>query len=274
MSDERRRIANDHWVHAFRDLVDVLGGELREFGSAHAFLGNLPMPFANGCLVLEETNPADLDAAVAWVSAAGVPFLVRVEEPLVAAVEGVLVDRGLVRDSEPMPSMALSPIPAIPSPPFGIRIDRVDHQNYVQFLDVLVQSGIPALFAPQIFPERMVESDNAAYFVASLDDEPVGISVAVRTGESGGIYSVATLEKARRRGVGTAVTWAAVEAIRDWGCKHAVLQSSAMGYSVYRAMGFEDATRYIRFASPTPASPTAAPPTSAPPTAAPEGESG
>ncbi len=47
--------------------------------------------------------------------------------------------------------------------------------------------------------------------------------------------------------VGTAVTWAAVNAIRDWGCGAAVLQSSVMGYPVYRAMGFEEVVRYVRF---------------------------
>jgi GNAT superfamily N-acetyltransferase len=73
------------------------------------------------------------------------------------------------------------------------------------------------------------------------------MSIAVRTGESGGIYSVATLESARRRGVGTAVTWAAVDAIREWGCTAAVLQSSEMGYPVYRAMGFAEVTRYTRY---------------------------
>ena len=43
------------------------------------------------------------------------------------------------------------------------------------------------------------------------------------------------------------MTWAAVDAIRDWGCTAAVLQSSEMGYPVYRSMGFEEVTRYVRF---------------------------
>ena len=112
---------------------------------------------------------------------------------------------------------------------------------------MMVASGISAEYATRIFPARLIDMSHTAYFVATLEGERVGISTAVRTGPSGGIYSVATVERARRRGVGSAVTWAAVDAIRDWGCSAAVLQSSEMGYPVYRAMGFRQVTRYRRF---------------------------
>ena len=57
-----------------------------------------------------------------------------------------------------------------------------------------------------------------------------------------------TLRDARRRGVGTAATWAAVSAGRAWGCETIVLQSSAMGYAVYEAMGFRTVVRYAIYA--------------------------
>ena len=242
-----REIANQHWSDAFRALVADLGGEFRRYGSVDAFLGNLPLPFANGCLVLNETDPADLDEAITWVEAGKVPFQVRLDEnvlpPLAEAIEG----RGLVRDLEVMPAMVLRPIPEIPAPAPGVTVECINRDTYGTFLALLVASGIAADWATQIFPERLIDSSDTAYFLARLDDRAVGISVAVLTGASGGIYSVAALEDARRRGVGTAVTWAAIEQIRDWGCDAAVLQSSAMGFPVYRAMGFEEATRYVRF---------------------------
>jgi GNAT superfamily N-acetyltransferase len=245
-----KEIANRHWVGAFREMVYDLGGEFRFFGSVPTFIGNLAMPFANGSIVLEPTTPEDLVSAVSWVKSAGVPFQVRVDEPLAAQLESTLAMNGLERDPVPMPAMVLSPIPEAPSAGPGVAVQRVDDAAYEAFLDILIGTGIPEKFAPKIFPKALIGGQNAAYFVATLDGEPVGISVAVRTGESGGIYSVATLEKARRRGVGTAVTWAAIDAIRGWGCTSAVLQSSEMGYPVYRAMGFEEVTRYVRFAPP------------------------
>ncbi len=254
-SDASHEIANRHWVDAFRDLVDDMGGEFRRFGEVDTFVTSLPMPFANGCLVVNPCDADDLDTAVAWVKAAGVPYQVRVDEPLVPALQGTLDRHGLESEPIPMPAMVLSPIPAIPAPAPGIAVTRVDDAGYRTFLAILVSTGIPNELAVRIFPRHLIESDNGAYFVATLDGDPAGISVAVRTGESGGIYSVATLEQARRRGVGSAVTWAAIDAIRGWGCTSAVLQSSEMGYPMYRSMGFVEVTRYVRFAPATGGSP-------------------
>ena len=231
----------------FEAFVIDLGGEFRRFGAVDAFLGNLPLPFANGCLVLNPAQPSDLESAISWVRTGHMPFQVRVDETLLPPLGETIATAGLARDPEDMPAMVLQPIPSIPSPAPGITVASVDDATYGDFLAILVASGIPAQWAADVFPERLIGSSGADYFLASLDGTFVGISVAFRTGESGGIYSVATLEEARRRGVGSAVTWAAVRAIRDWGCAAAVLQSSAMGYPVYQSMGFREVVRYARF---------------------------
>ena len=50
MSDERLALlANKQWLDAYRVLIDQVGGEWRDFGSVHAFIGWIPLPFANGC---------------------------------------------------------------------------------------------------------------------------------------------------------------------------------------------------------------------------------
>ena len=72
--------------------------------------------------------------------------------------------------------------------------------------------------------------------------------MAVRTGDVAGVYAVGTLRDARRQGVGTAATWAAVAAGRALGSETIVLQSSAMGFPVYEAMGFWTVVRYAIFA--------------------------
>jgi GNAT superfamily N-acetyltransferase len=253
-----REIANRHWSDAFEDLVADLGGEFRRYGAVDAFLGNLPLPFANGCLVLTEADPADLDHAISWVKAGQVPFQVRVDESVLRPLSEEIGRHALVRDPEVMPALVLRPIPQIPAPGAGLAVERVARGTYGAFVGLMVASGISAEYATQIFPERLIEANEAIYFLARLEGRAVGISVAVRTGESGGIYSVATLPNARRCGVGTAATWAAVKAIREWGCDSAVLQSSVMGYPVYRAMGFEEVVRYVRFM------PASSPPRTAP----------
>jgi GNAT superfamily N-acetyltransferase len=247
-----REIANQHWADAFEDLVADLGGDFRRFGAVDAFLGNLPLPFANGCLVLQPVDGGDLAAALNWVRSGGVPFQARLDENVLTPdLKQVLDDHGLVEDEPPMPAMVLAPIPKSPPPAEGVEVSRVTPATYADFVAIMVDTGIPEAYASQIFPAHLLELNNASYFLAALDGERAGISAAVRTTPSGGIYSVATVEKARRRGVGSAVTWAAVDAIRGWGCSSAVLQSSEMGYSVYRAMGFREVTRYRRFSPPS-----------------------
>jgi GNAT superfamily N-acetyltransferase len=247
-----REIANQHWSDAFEELVADLGGEFRRCGPVDAFLGSLPLPFANGCLVLQPTDPADLKAAMDWVVTGQVPYQVRVDEAVLSPeLLAVLNDFALVEDESPMPAMVLQPIPESPPVAAGVSVSRVTRESYGHFVDVMVATGISAKFATRIFPVELLDVDHAAYFLGTLDGDRVGISTAVLTGRSGGIYSVATLEAARRRGVGSAVTWAAVDAIRDWGCSAAVLQSSEMGYPVYRAMGFREVTRYRRFSPPS-----------------------
>jgi GNAT superfamily N-acetyltransferase len=240
-------IANRHWSDAFELFVTEAGGEFRRIGAIDAFLGGIPMPFANGCLVLEEADPEDLDQAITWVRGGNVPYLVRLEDGLVKRHEPVLAAHDLERIPDPMPGMILRPIPDAPDPHPGVTVARVTHETYDEYVGVLIETGLPADSAEAVFPRRLIDTPTNAYFMGILDGRPVGTSVAIRTGDSGGLYSVGTVESARKRGVGRALTWAAVDVIREWGCTSAVLQSSVMGHPMYLAMGFRDAVQYARY---------------------------
>ena len=66
------------------------------------------------------------------------------------------------------------------------------------------------------------------------DGEPVSCAAAIRSGSTVGIYAVGTIERARRRGYGRAVTSAAIDAGRSaWAGTVAVLQSSELGLRVF-----------------------------------------
>lgn len=78
------------------------------------------------------------------------------------------------------------------------------------------------------------------HYVGFLDGRPAGVVTAFQDGETLGIYNVATPEAFRRRGIGSALTAHAVREGQAAGSKQAVLQSSGMGVSVYRALGFRE----------------------------------
>ena len=62
-----------------------------------------------------------------------------------------------------------------------------------------------------------------------------------------GICAVGTLAALRGRGLGTAMTWAAIEIGVGWGYRVAVLQASELGFRVYERMGFRIVDRYVLY---------------------------
>jgi predicted acetyltransferase len=83
-----------------------------------------------------------------------------------------------------------------------------------------------------------------------MDGEPACTSSMVPTPGVAGIYWVATLQAHRKRGLGEAITWAAVRAGVASGCPVASLQASAAGEPVYARMGFETPVHYVKYGRP------------------------
>lgn len=78
------------------------------------------------------------------------------------------------------------------------------------------------------------------HYLGLLDGAPVATATLVLAGGAAGIYWVATVPEARGRGIGAAMTLAALRAGRTRGEAVGVLQSTQIGHSVYRRLGFVD----------------------------------
>jgi GNAT superfamily N-acetyltransferase len=79
------------------------------------------------------------------------------------------------------------------------------------------------------------------HFAAWLDGKVVGQSrLNLTAGELGvaGLFDVSVVPGARNQGIGKALTLAACQLARSLGCRHALLNASAMGEPVYRKLGF------------------------------------
>ncbi len=99
-------------------------------------------------------------------------------------------------------------------------------------------------------PELLGAGDHTAFhiLVARLAGENVATALAFDAGTDCGLYNVGTLEHARRRGVGTAITVAQLYDAIDRGCQTASLQSTPMAEHVYAAAGFRDLGRILEYA--------------------------
>jgi GNAT superfamily N-acetyltransferase len=135
-----------------------------------------------------------------------------------------------------------------PLPP-GVELRRVESAaDADRFWQIATSAYADNGFPPEIFSyyedHAGLVADNAATFLAELDGKPVGIAMTIVNNGVAGVYWVGTLAEARGRGIGEAVTAAAVNAGLDLGGEIVSLQASPMGEPVYRRMGFETIYRY------------------------------
>ncbi len=189
-------------------------------------------------------------AAIDWVAARGVPHRVWIADSLVPDLGHVPLAHGFHTEDRPYPGMVLHPVPAVPAPAAGVHVEIVAPTGLERFVGVSIDGGMPPAAAHELFSPSFAAAPDVELFIGSLDGRPVGTAVAIRTGDVSGVYAVGTLPAARRRGVGSALTWAAIDAGRAWGCDTVVLQASEMGFPIYAAMGFRTVVEYAVFGRP------------------------
>jgi ribosomal protein S18 acetylase RimI-like enzyme len=240
--------ANENFVASYLKLVEHCpGSEAREFGGVVAFVTGLPIALFNGCVVVGPATPGDLGDALSWVAARRVPHRVFLAAELEAELASVPAAHGLERNPVPYPGMVLHPIPEPPEPAVGVGVTPVDDETRHEFVAVAETLGLTRELIEALFPRSLFGDAEVRPFVGRLDGSLVGYSLAIRSSRATGVYNVGTLPAARRRGVGTALTWAVVAAGREMGFDCAVLQSSEMAVSMYEAMGFRTVAPYVVF---------------------------
>lgn len=159
-------------------------------------------------------------------------------------LESVLAARGLEREDVPGMYADLAAAPPVPEVA-GLRIEQT--ADAPTFIDVMVAGfGLPEVVrAPMI--AVMAGFPGAINLVASLDGRPVACGTAYVTGATAGLYNVATVEEARGRGIGYAVTQELSHRARAAGARNVVLHSTEAGRPVYERAGFVEVCRVPQY---------------------------
>ncbi len=110
-------------------------------------------------------------------------------------------------------------------------------------------AGSSAFCQIEVFDNDRVWERFASY-VAYYEGEPVSTAAIVVGGGAIGVYNVATIPSAQRRGFGEAVMrHALAQATREHGTGRLVLQSTPAGLRLYERMGFRTVTKVAVYSS-------------------------
>lgn len=177
------------------------------------------------------------------------PFRLAVRDSYESAVTHALQILGYGAVQR-VPGMVLSPIGAVPAAPPALRIEEVRTPEVMATFRETAFMGfeLPAGAAGAFLTDQLLDQPEIGLYLGWVGDEPVCTSALFTSGPIAGIYWVGTVPSHRGRGLGEAITWAAVDAGRRRGCRLASLQASQVGRSVYERMGFETPLHYVHFA--------------------------
>lgn len=164
-------------------------------------------------------------------------------------VVGPLARLGFEPDPEAIPAMARS-LAELPPPDRDARVRIAGSPAEVRSACRVLAAAFDAspefgdVVAEVVTAPCLESGSGLALFVLFDGPAVVSTSLAFVTGDTLAIWNVATLGEARGRGFGRLVTLAALHHGRDHGATSAVLESTELGYGVYRALGFEEVGRF------------------------------
>jgi hypothetical protein len=250
VAESRVRSVHDNLVRSFGVLPRYQsGGFVRVSRGVMVAATGSPVAFFNEVLPLDDhVDPEAIVEAATVADVAGLSWMMHlrdgIDDDLVATVRASGLD-----EVEGYPAMLLDALPEHPPIVPGLRVQRVrDAPEFRTFLDTAGSNvGRDGRLIETFFGAGIVGDPDVALLLGSLDGTAVATSIGIRSGDIVGVYNVGTAEPARRRGVGWAMTAAAIIAGAEAGSTAATLQSSPMAQSMYAAHGFRTLFDYRLF---------------------------
>jgi GNAT superfamily N-acetyltransferase len=233
-------------------------------GGVLTLLTGLPMDWFNQILIEgEHATPAAVLDAVVQARAEGIDFVVRLRHGIDDRFIPTLIQAGL----EPAalqtatPGMVAFPIDrdtiakqAVPE----LDIQRVGDGAGIDAHRQTATAGFgadPSVAQGTVCANVLGRPDCVVY-VGYAGGDPVVSGLGWRTGRTIGVYSIATIASARRRGYAAAMTARVVADGALAGCDIAALQASEMGRPIYERLGFRTVVTYDAYLEVESAPPT------------------
>ena len=231
-------------------LAGVLEGARYERRDGYTFLAfpTFAVRDLNGMWVESDAAAAHVETARAEALELGTPFNIMVREGRSRAVERTAVELGF-EPTVRIPGMAVRRETLQPATLRNAEVLRVDDDDGVaRALGVAAAGfGMPPEVAAAVYAREVAALDGLDYYLVCADGIDVATATGFTVGDGTAIYSVATHPDYRGRGYGSAVTTQAVRGGFAAGASFAALQSSALGESVYRRLGFSTVETYVLY---------------------------
>lgn len=197
------------------------------------------------CLLSADNVDAVIDETDEYFSSRGVaPHWRLCPGDLPADLEEHLAKKGFSLEAEePAMAVDLEKLNQDIRTPDGFMIERVTDAATLKEKNVIISRfgmgrSLGSLLV-DLFSAYGFDSDSDwQHYIGVLNGKPVSCSSAFYARGVAGIYMVATQPEARRQGIGSATTLQALLDARERGYRVGVLQSSEMGHTVYRRLGF------------------------------------
>jgi GNAT superfamily N-acetyltransferase len=222
--------------------ANVEGAEVMEIDGLLLAFANVPDPPVNSVLVISE--PADpvaaLTAAEQEFRERGRPLGVDIAVGRHPSVDRAVREVGLKRlFAWPGMAVDVADLPEIGLPD-GIRMEPVTDRRGADAIARVEQEGFGSEpeIAERFYAAASYGGDGARSFVAWDCDEPVGMAAAYLHGGAIGIFGIAVVPAARRRGIASALSVIAARAFpADLAWLHT---DDAQARSVYERLGFRE----------------------------------
>ena len=258
--DELIALEHENWIAYLTGVVSCTSrATVTRADGVVTILSGLPFDWFNQVLVEhDKATPDGVLAGVARAREQGDPYVVRLREGIddrfVRVLAGAGLEPGGVASSTP--GMVAFPIDRDAlgrhaAPELDIR--RVTDATGIDVHRRVVTAGFgsdPAVARGTACTD-LLDRPECAVYVGYADGGPVVSGLSWRTGRTIGVYSIATIASARRRGYGAAMTARAVADGVIVGCDVAALQASEMGRPIYERLGFRTVVRYAAYVEPT-----------------------